>query len=185
MLLTEDSRPSSQTGRIQRTAVHGKRRQVVVFQVGGQLYGIPVEALDQITFMAELTRPAEAPSLLAGFLNLEGELVAVIRLAHLLGLPETPAELYTPLLIIGCEQERFGLQVSGVTRVAAITESSVLSLDDGDSLNGCVTGIIQDSQEFIGLLAPQRLLLEKERQWIRGSAQIEAQRLGELEALPS
>jgi purine-binding chemotaxis protein CheW len=156
-------------------------RRLVVVQVADNLYGLPLEEVEQITFMAELLRPAGLPRILNGFLNLEGTLIPVLRLARVLGVQETEPELYTPLLILRSKPRRLALEVSRVVRVMPIRDDLIMPFDSAISVNGCVTGVVQDEATCIAVIAIRKLLLEQEQQRIAAITSVEQERLCELE----
>ena len=71
-------------------------RDVLVFRLADQQYGIPVGEVQEIVPMARLVRSASLPAVIDGFLNLAGRAVAVVPLRRLLGLPDRPAGVAHP-----------------------------------------------------------------------------------------
>jgi chemotaxis signal transduction protein len=65
-------------------------RQILELELAGQLYGIPLREVQEIVPMAQLSGPPDLPAILAGFLNLEGEAIPVVRLDRMLRLPGQP-----------------------------------------------------------------------------------------------
>lgn len=60
---------------------------VVCVRVGGQLFGLPVEALDEVLPLRPVAHVAELPPWLAGLVQCRGELVSVLDLAHWFNVP--------------------------------------------------------------------------------------------------
>jgi purine-binding chemotaxis protein CheW len=158
------------------------RRSLVLFHVSGQAYALPLDAVQEVLPMAELSRPPASPAALAGLLNLEGELVAVIRLSHLFGLPARPTELYTPLLLLKSAQPQLALLVDQVDRIVALDEDAVTPLPESQSVNDCVVGLIEFEQQSVLLLDVPRILLAREREFLADFTASEQQRLSGLEA---
>src|ERR1700733_14428726 len=96
----------------------------VTAMIGGQLFGLPIERVQDVFKPTNITRvPLAAPEI-AGVLNLRGRIVTAIRLSRRLDL-ESRAEETAPMAI-GIERgpESFGLLVD--------TVGEVLNLPDGE-----------------------------------------------------
>jgi purine-binding chemotaxis protein CheW len=101
-----------------------KLTEYVTFTVAGQMFGLPIERVQDVFKPTNITRvPLAAPEI-AGVLNLRGRIVTAIRLSRRLDL-ESRAEETAPMAI-GIERgpESFGLLVD--------TVGEVLNLPDGE-----------------------------------------------------
>jgi purine-binding chemotaxis protein CheW len=96
----------------------------VTFTTASQMFGLPIERVQDVFKPANITRvPLAAPEI-AGVLNLRGRIVTAIRLNDRLDL-ESRAEETAPMAIgIECGAESFGLLVDAV--------GEVLKLPDGE-----------------------------------------------------
>jgi purine-binding chemotaxis protein CheW len=157
------------------------QEQFVIFHAAGQAYALGVNEVREIVPMAELSRPPGSPSILAGFLNLAGQPLPVIRLNRMFGLPDQPLGLYTPLLILRGPDQRLALQVDRVSQITAIAAGAILPAGDHHSFNDCVLGMLRLADEVVLLLSLERILLDKERQCIAELEAAEQERLRELE----
>jgi purine-binding chemotaxis protein CheW len=63
---------------------------LLCFAVGGQTFGLPIEAVKETIEARPLTRLFLVPSFVAGLINLRGDVVAVLDLLALLNLPARP-----------------------------------------------------------------------------------------------
>jgi len=156
------------------------KRSFLVFELGEQAYGIPIEVVEEILPMASLSRPPQAPPLLAGFLNLEGEPVPVIRLRRLFGGEMVPAELYTPLVLVRLADRLVALWVDKVQQIASARDSMIAPVDGMYSLNQCATGVVEAADTVVVLLSPERLLLEQESVQVDELTAMERERLQSL-----
>ncbi len=64
-------------------------RKLLCFAAGGQTFGLPIDAVKETIEARPLTRVFLVPAFIAGLVNLRGDVVAVIDLLALLGLPPT------------------------------------------------------------------------------------------------
>jgi chemotaxis signal transduction protein len=60
---------------------------LVCFELAGQAFGLPIRAVKETLPARPLTRVFLVPKLVAGLMNLRGEVVAVLDLSELVGLP--------------------------------------------------------------------------------------------------
>ena len=90
--------------------------------VGGQLFGLPIQQVQDVFTPARVTRVPLAPTEVAGVLNLRGRIVTLIDLRHQLGLDHAAQQ--GPGMAIGVELrgESYGLLIDSI--------GEVLQLDD-------------------------------------------------------
>ena len=112
--------------------------------------------------MALLSRPPGLPPVLAGVLNLGGQGVPVVRLDHLFGLPPSPIDLGTALVVLRGAPS-LALMVDEVINVREIPPDSGMDLSSGTTLNDCATGAWDDGRGLVHILSAGRLLIEEER----------------------
>ena len=158
-----------------------RKRGLVVFQVAGQIGALPIELVGEIIPMATLAHPPCLPSIVAGFLNLEGASIPVLRLDRLFGLPEQLPGVYTPLVVLRGFDPALALLVDKVDEIIHVPEEALAPVQQGEVFNGCVEAEIAYDQRVIHLLSLERLLLEQERQRLAEFQAMAQQRLDELE----
>jgi purine-binding chemotaxis protein CheW len=95
----------------------------VTFTAAGQMFGLPIERVQDVFKPARMTRVPLAGAEIAGVLNLRGRIVTAVHLCHRLDL-QSRAE-GTPPMAIGIEvgAESFGLLVDAVGEVLKLAES--------------------------------------------------------------
>jgi purine-binding chemotaxis protein CheW len=96
----------------------------VTFTAADQLFGLPIERVQDVFKPARMTRVPLAGSEIAGVLNLRGRIVTAIHLSNRLDLQSRPDERPPMAIGIECGAESFGLLVDGV--------GEVLKLPDGE-----------------------------------------------------
>jgi purine-binding chemotaxis protein CheW len=158
------------------------RRRYVIFHLADRNYALPLDCVEEIAPMAELSTVPGSPSLLSGFLNIGGRLIPVVSLRRLWRMPDREPELYTPLLALQGTQRQIALEIDGVTRVVEIDPASLTPIDDGSSANNCATHIINMDERPVVLLAPERILMEEERQRLAELGELAQQRIAQLES---
>ena len=163
------------------TATVHKQHALVVFHLGEQAYGIPLHEVQEIVPLAALSRPPGLPSVLAGFLNLAGTAVPVLRLDRLFELPALTPGRYTPLLLLRNPDYRLALMVDKVSRIVSVAAEAVMPVREKQSFNDCVEGVVTLDDHVILLLSAERILLEKEHQLLAEFQDREQARLRVME----
>jgi purine-binding chemotaxis protein CheW len=146
------------------------------------LAALPLEVVEQIAPMAQLATPPGMPQPLKGILNLGGRAVPVLRLTHLLQLPENKVSLYS-MLVITKQEPPLAVLVERVVDVRHVPATSVMAARASGSFNACVQATIQGraGDAPIHVLSPDRILLQKERQVLSSFLERERTRLASWE----
>ena len=147
----------------QRPAAAAPR--VLVFRLAAQAYALPVACLREIVPLAQLSRPPALPPLLAGFLNLEGRAVPVVRLARLLGAAEQRTGLYTPVLILRGDSS-VALLVDAVEGIVTLDDAALVPIRESFCVNDCATGLALVGDKHVVLLDERRLVRAEEQRRI-------------------
>ena len=132
----------------------------VTFTTAGQLFGLPIEQVQDVFTLANITRVPLAGREIAGVLNLRGRIVTLIDLANRLRL-DAPRDA-AARMVIGIERgaESFGILVDRM--------GEVLSLADGDrepapinldrTLDAAATGVFRLDEKILVALDAGRML---------------------------
>jgi len=113
--------------------VDGQEVEYVTVVIGGQLFGLPIEKVQDVFSPDRLTRVPLAPPEVAGVLNLRGRIVTAIDMRVRLGLPKM--DTTKPPMAVGIDHqgEAFGLLIDQVGEVmklpAASKEATPANLD--------------------------------------------------------
>jgi purine-binding chemotaxis protein CheW len=132
----------------------------VTFTTAGQLFGIPIEQVQDVFTPAVMTRVPLAGREIAGVLNLRGRIVTVIDLANRLQL-DAPRNA-SAHMVIGIERraESFGILVDRVGEVLGLAdgdhEPAAINLDR--TLDAVATGIFRLDEKILIALDADRLL---------------------------
>jgi len=137
---------------------------LLVFHSSSQECAFPLNDVQEVVPMAQLSSPPGLPSLLAGFLDLSGTAIPILRLEKLFNLPEQPAGLHTPLIILRGGGIPCGFLVGGVRRIARAKASSFLRLPENQVFHDCATAAVEIDGKTVHVLSPARILIENERQ---------------------
>ncbi len=102
----------------------GNMKEYVTATIGGQLFGLPIQRVQDVFMPERLTRVPLAPPEIAGVLNLRGRIVTLIDMRGRLGLPSTTS--HGPAMAIGMElgSESYGLLIDSVGEVLRLDDAA-------------------------------------------------------------
>jgi chemotaxis signal transduction protein len=131
-------------------------RELVVFELDGGLYALPVERVREIVRARALTAVPRTPAEILGVIVLRGEIVQVIDLRQRLRMaPATPSRATRVIVLSGEDGDVAGLLVDGVREVLRVDEAE-LSAPPADAW--LVTALARRGERFVSLLAVERLV---------------------------
>jgi purine-binding chemotaxis protein CheW len=102
-----------------------KNIQIVVFSIGKEFYGLPIETVQEIVRVPDVTAVPDSPSFFEGVINLRGRIVPVVDLRARLRLPRAERGRATRVLITGNEGRVIGLLVDAVAEVRKLPSDAV------------------------------------------------------------
>jgi purine-binding chemotaxis protein CheW len=108
------------------TAADAEGIEAVVFHLAGERYAIETAFVCEV---APLTPPARlpgAPDFFAGVVSLRGQILAVIDLRRLYGLPVLEDTTWTRLVVLGEGQPELGVLAEAVSEVVRLPRSRLL-----------------------------------------------------------
>jgi purine-binding chemotaxis protein CheW len=132
---------------------------MVTFELDGRLYGVDVNAVQEVLRGQTRTRVPLAPTSLAGLINLRGQVLAAMDLREVLGLPPRGADAPEPMLVvIRVDGEPIALLVD---RIGAVVDVNADSFEaPPDTLTGPTRDLIRGAYKLEGELL---LALDVER----------------------
>jgi purine-binding chemotaxis protein CheW len=132
----------------------------LTFEVGSELYGIPIEHIDEIIPVQPVTDVPNVPSVIAGIMSLRGRIVTVIdsreRLGHLVRPPTEEARI----VVLKQREELFGLWVDGVKQVISVPEESIEETTGmvAAAQNPYLRGVYHSERDMVILLDLEKFL---------------------------
>lgn len=155
----------------------------VLFRAAEGEWAMSASGVAEVLPTAPMQRPAGSPAVLAGFLNLGGRPLPVVRLDALFGAEAGGADdLYHHVLRLTSSEAggELGLLVERVTDVDAKAEG-VAPLEPDQSVNGALVGNLVIGERLVPLLDRGRLLLVEEQRRIDDLAAAARARLEQLD----
>jgi purine-binding chemotaxis protein CheW len=131
---------------------------LLIFHSSGLDCAFPLEAVREIVPMAMLSSPPGLPSGLAGFLDLRGTAIPIVRLDRLFDLAEQLPGLHTPMIVLRGVLGPIGILVESVRGIVPVPSSRLLEVPEAGTFRGCATAVLEIDGDLIHLLSPDALL---------------------------
>ena len=157
-------------------------RQIVVFNLGKEEFGVNISEVREIIRLEQITKIPNTPQYIKGVINLRGGIIVVIDLAMRLALPDKEADKDTRIIVIEVNNNSVGMLVDSATEVLRLSGDQVEPAPaiitkkiDADYIEG--VGIL--NERLLILLDLAKVLAAKEVQQveqIQESAPVEAKK---------
>jgi purine-binding chemotaxis protein CheW len=105
--------------------VRGDLRKYLAFGVGDEMYGLPIEVIEEIIKPLPTTPVPRTAAFVLGIANVRGNVMPVIDLAARLKLRAGERERSARVLVVRSDGERYGVLVDSVHDVRAIAPESL------------------------------------------------------------
>lgn len=102
-------------------ATTARTRQVVSFSIRDQLAGLEIGEVQEVNRAVDCRSLPHVPPAVRGVMNLRGEVVTVLDLALVLGLPPTQVTPRSRTLVVNWNDERIGLLVDRIADVVDVS----------------------------------------------------------------
>ena len=99
--------------------------QLVVFQLGGEEFGVEIMQVQEIIRMPEITRIPQSPEYVEGVINLRGKIIVVINLDTKFDLHSKELDDDSRIIIVEVGDNVVGMVVDSVSEVMRLASSSV------------------------------------------------------------
>jgi purine-binding chemotaxis protein CheW len=100
-------------------------KQLVVFELANELFGVDIAAVESIIKMLPITRVPQSPEFVEGVINLRGKVLPVIDLRLRFGLPAVEVTKSNRIMVITLGGTEVGMIVDGVSEVLSISDEDV------------------------------------------------------------
>jgi purine-binding chemotaxis protein CheW len=100
-------------------------RQLVVFELAQEHYGVDIAAVESIIKMQAITAVPQAPPFVEGVTNLRGVVLPVIDLRKRFGLNAETSTKHSRIVVVGIDGIKVGMVVDAVSEVLRIPEEAI------------------------------------------------------------
>ena len=142
--------------------------QIVVFTLDEMVYALPLNTVNRIIHAVEIRKLPKAPDIIAGIINVRGQIIPVINVRKRFGLTTREIGLGDQLIIADTGKRHVALWVDTVTGVQNIQAQQHISITEtlpyAQYINGVVKVeddliLIYDLEQFLNL--EEETMLEK------------------------
>lgn len=142
------------------------QRQLVVFEVAAESYGVDIHQVKEIIRVPDITRVPRTPQFIEGVVNLRGSVIPVLDLRKRFGFPAIEADGDQRIVVIEMDDQTVGMIVDSVSEVLQVDATTidapspyVVSVD-----SEYIAGIAKLDKKLIIVLAVDRVLSTGEKE---------------------
>jgi len=145
-------------------------KQLVIFELADEFYGVDIACVESIIKMQEITRMPKSPVFVEGVTNLRGKVLPVIDLEKRFEIPGRERDHDTRIMVVNIDQLEVGMIVSAVSEVLTIDDSSVEPAPPiVTTINSnFISGIARIDERLVILLDLNQVLSRAEKQQAAG-----------------
>jgi purine-binding chemotaxis protein CheW len=156
-----------------RTAQREATREVLVFGLGAEEYGVDILKVQEIRGYEKVTALPQSPAYLKGIVNLRGIIVPVIDLRVKFGLPDPRYDAFTVVIILRIAQRVIGIVVDGVSDVVQLTAAEIRAAPSLGSLvdSSYLAGLATQNERMILLMDIEKFLSSGEMNLLERAAE--------------
>lgn len=130
----------------------GAVRQLVVFALGSEEYGLPIRSVQEVIRYQQPRSVASGDQTLLGVINLRGRIIPVHDVRPILGVREGEATGGEKIVLINVGDSMAGVVVDDVSEVLSVSTAEFEDLPA--SGNPIVEGVVKSGDRLIVLLDP-------------------------------
>jgi purine-binding chemotaxis protein CheW len=134
--------------------------QYLTFRLGPEEYGIEILKVQEIKGFTAVTPIPNTPPYVKGVLNLRGTVVPVLDLRTKFGMPETPYDKFTVIVVVTVGARVLGMVVDSVSDVLDIAPGAIEAIPDlGAGIDTtCLSGMAKSGDKLVLLLDLARVV---------------------------
>ncbi len=120
----------------------GTERQLVVFDLAGEVYGVDINSVREIIRMQAVTHVPNAPDFVEGVINLRGRVIPILDLRKRFGLRVSEETRDSRVVVVDIAGQNIGIIVDAVIEVLRLAAdaiepaSSLITTEDSYYLEG-------------------------------------------------
>ena len=143
-------------------------KQLVIFELGNENFGIDIAAVEGIVKLQEITKIPQAPSYMEGITNHRGSVLPVIDLHKRFGIGAQEQTNETRIVVANVGELKVGMIVSAVSEVLTIDDNVIeptppmISTVNSDY----ITGVAKIDKRLVILLDLVKVLTSEEKNQI-------------------
>lgn len=135
-------------------------RQLVIFKLANETYGIDISKVQEIIRFQEITRVPRVPHFIEGVINLRGNVIPVIDLRKRFDFEKAERDNTTRIIVVEVSEYTVGMIVDAVLEVVRVNEDSIEPPSNliADIESDYLTGVCKLGDKLIILLNISKVL---------------------------
>lgn len=145
--------------------LEGETLKVILFKLGNETYGVPIDQVVSIERVQSLTRVPNVADFVAGIMNLRGLIVPVLDMRKRFDMGAVEHSKDSRIIIVEIEEMTVGLMVDAAKEVLDISKENIEQTPDivGGPEAEYINGVAKmDNDELLILLNLKRVLNNEE-----------------------
>jgi purine-binding chemotaxis protein CheW len=139
------------------------QEQYVEFGIESERYAIRIQDIHEIIKMQDVTQIPNVRAYVKGVINLRGNIVPVISLRHLFGIPDKEHTKATRIIVVRHQNDTVGIIVDSVNKVTTFPDIQPPPDRVGGIDGNYFVGIgLSENNGLVGILELNEVLLEQE-----------------------
>jgi two-component system, chemotaxis family, sensor kinase CheA len=136
----------------------------ITFTLDSELYAVPIQTIEEIIGLQEMSLLPNVPSFIKGVINLRGEIVPIMDLRLKFGLEDKEYTPFTVFLIVRVDERLMGMVVDNVADVLVIEPAKVQKKPafSAKISTDFINGVYKDTQEDLVILVDVPSLIKPE-----------------------
>ncbi|QLH53019.1 MAG: Positive regulator of CheA protein activity (CheW) [Candidatus Kapaibacterium sp.] len=129
--------------------------QLVTFELAGEIFGIDILKVQEISPMTKITRVPNAPHYVEGVINLRGKVIPVVDLRKILNLDLKGYDANTRIIVLHIEGKVIGILVDKMSEVIWVNKNSIETnptQTDSKVSEGYIVGVVNLEDRLVILL---------------------------------
>jgi len=135
-----------------------ENKQLVVFGLNDQHYGLQIENVSEIIRIMDITRVPNTQYYCKGIINLRGAIVPVISLSLRLGLEEYEIGRDSRIMVAETDKGKLGLIVDNVYSVTRYSDDEVEKSEAMSGEDRFMNGILKKEEDMVLLLNLEEIM---------------------------
>lgn len=136
----------------------------MVFELDSNEYAVDLTSVERVVQAMELTPIPEAPTIVAGMVSLQGDLMPILDIRKHLGLPIRELKPDDLIVIVNTARRRLGFIIDSIIGVREGKAQAAVETREIVPRVHCVTRAMQFDENIVMLLDPETFLSTDEHQ---------------------
>jgi purine-binding chemotaxis protein CheW len=137
---------------------HTSYNQIVVFTLDAQSYALSLLSVVKVIHAIEIKPLPETPEIIAGIVNVRGQIIPVADIRRKFGLAEREMDLNDMIIIADTGKREIAIPVDCVTGISVLTPNQLAGTAVNQPLSESIRGIVKIDNELIFIYNITRFL---------------------------